>query len=210
MKPVLTKEEVGKAISRLIAEGKKPTLAALHTALDNKGSMSTLVRLKAEIEAVEQPPTDSPDALQAFRKIWTVARDEGRKEQEQALVDMRDNLRSLAVENERLEGIAAAAKGRAADLEQAKIKADTELETLRTNTERDLALATATVRDAGLQAAKALQELADTRGAQATQLAALHAELALVQLKAHNFELQLVRTGALLEAKGLLIETQDS
>jgi hypothetical protein len=63
MKQIITKEEVGKAIIDLVGQGKKPTLAALHAALNNRGSMSTLVRLKAEIEAASQPAGDSPEGL---------------------------------------------------------------------------------------------------------------------------------------------------
>jgi chromosome segregation ATPase len=206
MKPVITKEEVGKAISQLLAQGKKPTLVALHAALDNKGSMSTLVRLKAEIEAEAKRLTDPPGALEAFRGVWALARSEGRSEQEHAMTELRDSLQALAGENERLEGTAAAAQKRAMDLEEAKAKAETELHLLRNNAEQDLSRATSTMRDAGLQAAKALQELADARGAHATQVAVLQADLTKAQRNAHGFELQLVRARALLEAKGLALE----
>jgi hypothetical protein len=206
MKQLITKEEVGNTIAQLVGQGKKPTLIALHAALDNRGSMSTLVRLKGEIEAEAQRPTDSPDALEAFRELWDIARNEGRRDQEQALIELRDNLQSLAAENERLEGMAAAAQKRANDFEAAKFKAETELGLLRISVERDLTRATSTMRDAGLQAAKALQELADTRGAHATQVTALQADLTAAQRNAHEFELRLVRANALLEAKGLANE----
>jgi hypothetical protein len=55
MKQIITNEEVSKAMADLATQGKKPTLSALHAALNNRGSMSTLVRLKAEIEAAAQP-----------------------------------------------------------------------------------------------------------------------------------------------------------
>jgi hypothetical protein len=203
MKQLITKEEVRSAISQLIGQGKKPTLVALHAALDNKGSMSTLVRLKTEIEEEAQRPTDSPEALEAFRKVWGLARAEGRKEQEQAIVEQRDSLNVLATENERLEGAAGAAQKRAADLQEAKSKAEMELQLLRTSAERELSRATSTMRDAGLQAARALQELADARAAHATQVTALQADLTKAQQNAHEFELQLVRARALLETKGL-------
>jgi chromosome segregation ATPase len=203
MKPVLTKEDVEQAMNRLAAQGKKPTLGALHAALDHRGSMSTLVRLKAEIDAEAQRLTDSPGALAAFREIWSLARSEGRKEQEQAVGGLGESLKSLAAENERLEGTIAAVQERATALERAKSHAETELQLLRTSTERDLSQATATMRDAGLQAAKALQELADARGAHAIQVAALQADLSNAQHKAHDLELQLVRARALLEANGM-------
>jgi flagellar biosynthesis regulator FlaF len=178
----------------------------LHAALDNKGSMSTLVRLKGEFEAEAQRLADSPDALQAFREVWDSAKAEGRKEQEQAVAELRENLQSLAAENERLEGMAAVAQKRATDFESQKFKAETELQLLRVSAERDLSRATSTMRDAGLQAAKALQELADARGAHATQVTTLQTELTVARRNAHEFELQLVRARALLEAKGLTVD----
>jgi flagellar biosynthesis regulator FlaF len=203
MKQLITKEEVGNAISQLVGQGKKVTLITLHAALDNRGSMSTLVRLKGEIDSEAQRLADSPDALEAFREVWDLARVEGRKEQEQAVAELRENLQSLAAENERLEGTAAVAQKRATDFEGQKVKAETELGLLRISAERDLSRAASTMRDAGLQAAKALQELADTRGAHATQVSTLQTELRTAQRNAHEFELQLVRARALLEAKGL-------
>jgi chromosome segregation ATPase len=206
MKQLITKEDVGKAINQLVGQGKKPTLVALHAVLDHKGSMSTLVRLKAEIEAEAQRPTDSPEALEAFREVWALAHAEGRTEQTEAVAELRDSLQALAAENERLEGLTAAAQKRASDLAEATAKAETELQVLRINAERDLSRAASTMRDAGLQAAKALQELADARGAHAAQVTALQADLNTVQRNAHEFELQLVRAHALLEAKGLASE----
>lgn len=206
MKQLITKEEVGNVIQQLTTQGKKPTLVTLHAALGNKGSMSTLVRLKAECEAEARSASDSPDALEAFREVWSLARSEGRQEQANAMAELRDNLQSLIAENERLEGIAAAAQKRATDFEGQKIKAETELGLLRISAERDLSRAALTMRDAGLQAAKALQELADTRGAHATQVTTLQADLTAAQRNAHEFELRLVRANALLEAKGLSSE----
>ena len=206
MKQLITKEEVGDAIRQLIGQGKKPTLVALHAALENKGSISTFVRLKGEIDAEAQRSTDSPDALEAFREVWDLARAEGRTEQEQAVAELRDNLRSLASENERLEGMAAAAQKRATDFEGQKFKAETELGLFRISAERDLSRAASTMRDSGIQAETALRELADARSAHATQVATLQAELTAAHRSAHEFELQLVRARALLEAKGLADE----
>lgn len=203
MKAVLTKEEVGKAISHLVGQGKRPTLAALHAALDNRGSMTTLVRLKAEIDAATRSATDSPEALEVFRKVWALARDEERKEQDRQTAELRESIKALAAENERLEGTAAAAEKRASELEGAKSQAEAALHQLRTSADRDLTLATSAMREAGIEAAKALRELADERGAHATQVTALRADLTTAQLNAHEFELQLVRARALLEAQGL-------
>src|ERR1700728_999317 len=126
MKQLITKEQVVNAMSQLVGQVKKPTLVALHAAMDNRGSMSTLVRLKGEIDADAQRLADSPDALEAFREVWELARAEGHKEQEQEIIELRHNLQSLAADNERLEGVAAAAQKRTTDFEAQKIKAETE------------------------------------------------------------------------------------
>jgi chromosome segregation ATPase len=203
MKQILTKEDVSKAVNQLVALGKKPTLVALHAALDNKGSMSTLVRLRAEIDAEAQREADSPESLEAFRMIWSLASADGRREQEQAVAELRDSLRALATENERLEGIAAAATRRATELEEAETKTQDDLQLIRISAERSLGEATTTMRDAGIQAAKALQELADARAAHAAEVATLQAQLASAHRNAHSFELQLARAHTLLEANGL-------
>ena len=81
MKQLLTKEEVAKAIKDLEAQGKKVTCTSLHAALGNRGSMSTLLRLKAEIEGSPAPIADSPTGLKTFREVWTLAVTEGRQQQ---------------------------------------------------------------------------------------------------------------------------------
>lgn len=203
MKPVITKRDVTTAMAQLVGQGKKPTLIALHAALDHKGSMSTLVRLKAEIDAEALRSTDSPDALHAFREVWDLARAEGRKEQEHALAEVRESLQALASENELLDGAAGAAQRRASDLEAAKSEAEAELDRLRISAEHDLSQATTTIGHAGSQAAKALQDLADARGAYGTRFDELQAKLTAAYETAHGFELQLVRARALLEVNGV-------
>jgi hypothetical protein len=210
MKQIITKEEVGKAIFDLASQSKKPTLAAVHAALNNRGSMSTLVRLKAEIEAAAQPVTDSPEGLKAFREVWALAVDEGRKQQEAVLVELRESVKALATENERLEGTALAAQNHAAEIEQAKLRAETELSRVKTHVEGDLKQAKTALSEATTQAAGALQKLAETQAAHATQVAALQADLTAAVRKAHELELQLVRAVALLEAKGIQPATAES
>ena len=109
-----------------LGQSKKPTLAAVHAALNNRGSMSTLVRLKAEIEAAA-PPGDSADGLKAFREVWALAVDEGRNQQEAVVLELRESVKALAMENERLEGTIMASQNHAAEAEQAKSRAETEL-----------------------------------------------------------------------------------
>jgi hypothetical protein len=82
MKMLLSKEDVEKAMAELVAKGRKVTLATLHAALGNRGSLSTLVRLKAEIETPSAATQDSEEALNAFRQVWGLAQSEARKQQE--------------------------------------------------------------------------------------------------------------------------------
>ena len=72
MKQIITKDDVAKAIQDLVEKGKKPSLAAIHASLNGRGSMSTLVRLKAEIDATAKSDADSPEELKAFREIWSM------------------------------------------------------------------------------------------------------------------------------------------
>ena len=203
MKQILTKEEVGKAIRDLVSQGKKPTLAAVHAALNNRGSMSTLVRLKAEIEAAAQPVTDSSEGLKAFREVWALAVDEGRKQQEIVLAELRESIKALATENERLEGMAMAAQNQAGELELAKSRAETELRQVRAQADGEFKQSKTALADATAQAAGALQKLAEAQTTHAGQIGALQAELTAAVRKAHELELQLVRATALLEAKGI-------
>jgi hypothetical protein len=202
MKQIISKEDVAKAMHDLAAQGKKATLATLHAALNNRGSMSTLVRLKSEIEAATQPVSDSPDALKAFREIWVLAVKEGRAQQEAINVELRENLNALAAENERLEGVTVAAHNRATELEQAASRAEAELNRVRAEQGRALDQSQAALVAAGTQAADALQKLAGVQAAHAAEVATIQKDLAAAVAKSHELELKLVRTQALAETKG--------
>ena len=201
MKKVLSKEDVAQAIAELSAKGRKPTLAALHAALGHRGSMSTLVRLKSELEGAPQPAADSEDALKAFRQVWALANEEGRKQQEAVIAELRENLRVLATENERLDGIATAAEQRAAELEQSKLAAQTEFFQIRSQLEGELSRAQSALAQSSAQAAKALENLAAAQTAHAAEVGALRRELAETIQKAHDQELRLARAEATMEAK---------
>jgi len=192
---------VAKTISDLVAQGKKPTLAILHAALQHRGSMSTLVRLKAEVEAAAQPVIDSPEALKAFREIWALAVEEGRIQQEAVTTELRENLKALAAENERLEGTAIAAQERATELEQTAFRAEAELNRVRAEQERQLSQAQAALVQASAQAAEALQKLSEVQAARSAEVATLQTDLASAVSRAHELELKLVRAQALLEAQ---------
>jgi chromosome segregation ATPase len=154
--------------------------------------------------------TDSPDGLKAFRDVWALAVEEGRQQQEAVLLELRESVKALAAENERLEGTALAAQNRAGELEQAKSRAETELAQFKIHVEGELKQARTSQAEATTQAAGALQNLAEARAAHAAQVAALQVDLTAAVRKAHELELNLVRAEALLESKGIQPATAES
>ena len=126
------------------------------------------------------------------------------------LVELRESVKALAAENERLEGTALAAQNHAAEYEQAKLRAETELSQFKTHVEGELKQARTAHAEASTQAAGALQNLAEARAVHAAQVAALQADLTAAVRKAHELELNLVRAEALLEAKGIQPATAES
>lgn len=182
MKQLLTKDEVAKAMKDLEGQGKKVTCTSLHAALGNRGSMSTLLKLKAEIQGTPAPVTDSPEALKLFRDIWTMAVAEGRQQQEGLAIQLREELTALAVENERLEGLA---------LEYVRAKEAAEGE--RDRVAEDHKLLQADLVKGASQTKEVLEKLADERAAHATELAAACQQLAEEVGKVHELELELVQ-----------------
>ena len=208
MKQIITKDDVSKAIQALTEQGKKATLASIHAALNNRGSMSTLVRLKAEIDAATQPVNDSAEGLKTFREVWALAVDEGRKQQDAVILDLRESIRTLALENERLEGAVLAAQNHSSEIEQAKAKLEEQLSKIRSSTEDELKQTKAALTEATYQTASSLQKLAELQSAHAAQIAHLQSELNTALQKAHEMELKAVRTMALLEARSTQIEPE--
>jgi len=193
MKQIIDKESVEKAIADLKASGKKVTLMALHGALGHRGSMSTLVKIKAELEANAQPVHDSEEGLQAFREIWALAREEGRRQQESVNAGLQQDIQTLARENERLEGEATASTNEARELQKANLHAQAELDGVK----RQLAKSQESLIQANKETHAALEKFAAEQAAhQGT-----HHELKKAIEKAHELELNLVRTRALLDAQ---------
>jgi predicted nucleic acid-binding Zn-ribbon protein len=193
MRKVLTKEMVEKSINDAKACGKKITLATLHAALGQRGSMSTLVRLKAELEASAHLPTDSEDGLRTFREVWSLAKDEGRKEIEATMADLKKDIEVLAQENERLDGASTAAANQMEDLMLGKSEIETELAGVRSL----LAKKQESLFRAGEATRAALERLAAEQDShQNTRL-----ELAKAVLRGHDFELELVKCHTVLDTQ---------
>jgi len=200
MKQVITKEEVSKAMTELMQQGKRPTLAAIHALLNNRGSMSTLVRLKSELEASRTHASDSAEGLKAFREIWALAVAEGRGAQEQLIDELRGNVNSMAAENERLEGRVLATEQQLDELIRAKSLIESELRDYRTRVQVEIDAAHATATEATASASDSLARLAERQADHRQQMATLQSERDDAIRKAHEMEIKLVRALALLEA----------
>ena len=198
MKQVLSKEEVAQAIAELSAKGRKPTLTMLHAAVGNRGSLTTLVKLKAEIEAESRQVADPPAALDAFRKLWRSAVEEGQAQQEAVVAEARETIRVICAENERLDARGAAAETSVAQLKDAKLHAESELGRVRAEAAGELSRTQTSL-------AEALQRLTTAQTSHAAEVSRLRADLDAALLKAHNAELELARvqarSQALLEAR---------
>lgn len=104
MKTLITIDEVRSAVLALKSAGRKVTLASIHAQLGHRGSMTTLVKLKAQIDAPEeQSGSDSPEALEAFREVWALAMEQGRCEGRERLAAAQDAQDALSGEVSRLE-----------------------------------------------------------------------------------------------------------
>jgi len=195
MKQIITKKHLAEAVESLKASGKKPTIAAIHAALGNRGSLSTVVKLKAEIEADAVAQGDSSEGLRAFRELWALATQEGRKQKEIEAQELRQTLETFSTENEKLDGQLAAVNGRIAEVEKQRDGLMTELAKANDQVK--------TARDAGEQTTKkladALERIADLQKTQAKEVADLRRQLASAEKQAHAFELKLARAEAKLE-----------
>jgi hypothetical protein len=203
MKQVLSKDEVAKVMREMLAQGKRVTLNSLHAALNHRGSMTTLVKLKAEVDSEAQPIVDSTDGLRAFREVWALAVEEGRKQQEEIIAELREEQKALITDNERLDGIATAAESQAGEFEAAKSVAEAELVQARTRLGQELKETQAALLKATEQAKQALETLTTEQARHAEEVSALRSELASEVRKSHESELALVRAQALLEARSV-------
>ena len=195
MKPIITKENVSQAVQSLKAVGKKPTIAAIHAALGNRGSLSTVVKLKAEMEADSLAQGDSPEGLKAFRELWALALEEGRKQKEIEAEELRQALDAFAAENEKLDGQVAAATNRIVEVEKQRDGMVAEL----AKANDQVTVARATGEQNANKLAEALERIAKLQEAQAKELADLRQQLSSAEKQAHALELKLARAEAKLE-----------
>ena len=195
MKQLITKQDVSQAIDSLKAAGKKPTLTAIHAALNNRGSMSTIVKLKAEIESEALDQKDSEDGLKAFREVWAMAVEEGRKQKEAEIEELRQALDAMAAECQSMEGQVAASNDRLKQLESQRDGMVSEL----AKANEQVTAARATGEQNATKLADALERMGKLQGDHAAEITSLRKELAEALAKSHETELKLARAEAKLE-----------
>lgn len=118
MKTIITEAEVKTAMQNLANAGRKVTLAALHAALGNRGSMTTLVKIKAAIEKAEDTPEVSEEAQEAFRVLWAAGLEAGQKINDEELQDLKATVASISNENEALDAQCLAAQAKLAEMQE--------------------------------------------------------------------------------------------
>lgn len=195
MQAVITKDDVAKAVADLTEQGKRPSATAIR-ALLGRGSLSTVIKLKSELEAGASAAKESEEALRMFRSVWDMAFQDGRKHSHDELQTVRDDLLSSAAELARLEGENALAVQQATDAKQ----------------QREAALAELALANEQVIAARAANETsANERAALSERIASLHEahgrvvtelqrKIEASNERAHQLELELARALAVLEA----------
>lgn len=185
----------------LIANDKKPTLKAIDAALGHRGSTSTLIKLKAELDADAISVPDSDEGLQTFREVWALAMDEGRKQNQAQINELLANIKTVCEENERLEGESIALKDGISSLETEKSNLEIGLAKVKAELENQLNQAQAALVEAAGRVRQVLEQLAQTQTAHATELTALRAERDKAVERSHTAEIELAACKARLETK---------
>ena len=196
MKTILTRDDVAAAITKLKAAGKKATLKTIHAALDNRGSISTLVRLKAEVEAGAVAERDSEEGLRAFRDLWALAISEGKKVKEAEIAELREALDATADEAEKAQGETLAVRERLVAVEAQ-----------RDSLISDLAAANAALTasrvdgsEHSTKIADVLERLAKLQETHAADRQRLEQEIRAEHDRAHKLEIELAKLQAVSDA----------
>ena len=106
MKQIVNRKDVERAIDDLTKTGKKATIASIHASVGGRGSLTTILKLKQEIDAERNLEKDKAKVLEVFHQLWPLALDEARQECTAEIEDMRSTIQALANENEAMEGSA--------------------------------------------------------------------------------------------------------
>lgn len=202
MKPVIAKEDVVNAIEALTAERKKPTIAALHAFLGNRGSLTTLVRFKREIDAECASGNGSEQSLKAFRELWQLAAAEGRKQSQTEVADLLQTVDELAAENERLVGQLAETNQRLANMVRQRDELIGEL----SRASEQVTAARASGEQSACKLAAALDKLVSEQELHRSEMKEVNARLALAEQHTRRFEIELARAEGRLSSQALARE----
>jgi len=186
MKPIITREGVADAIKKLNEAGQKATLSAIHAALGGKGSLSTLIKFKAELEQQATTPQDSAEGLTQFRALWAAAVGEGRKQLETQIGEIRAGLDALTAENERLEAAAIADANRLDEIQGQRDKLIDEL----SQANKAATEARAAGEQHAVKLAHALEQIQTTQRHSMEEYKSLQAQITAWKEKAHALEVE--------------------
>jgi gamma-glutamylcysteine synthetase len=193
---LISRDEVAAAMKQLAGEGKKPSATAIRAVL-GRGSLSTVIKLKGEIESAVDSPPESEEGRRLFQKTWETAVAEGRRQVQEHLETARIDLQTAVAEVERLEGdlvgLRAANDAMQIELRQARAEA-------AAASEQALAARAANESAANERAALSTQ-IAELYRSHAEAVAGLNAQLTAAQGRAHRFEVELARAQALLDVR---------
>ena len=162
------------------------------------GSYSTILALRAEIEAEQASPApDTAQQRRAFEAIWSEAVASGRTQKAAELAEAQTSMAELIAENQRLETELSVLANRVERVEQQRDEMLTQVNTANESTIQ--------ARAAGEQYAaklsKALARIASMQDAHAKAVEQLRRKLEAADTKAHSLELALARAEIRLELR---------
>ncbi len=194
----VSKEEVAKAMEELGLKSGRPSIAKIRAKL-KKGSNTTILALRKEIETEARAAADCQDALKVFRELWAQAQDKAKKQHEDMVAAVDEDLKGICAENERLEGLASGAEERIAVLLQEKASAEAALIKAIEQGKQEVRQANEQLLKASEQARSALEQLTREQNEHAAELSGLRSELHQALKTTHALELETVRLQTLLD-----------
>jgi len=138
-----------------------------------------------------QQPVSS--AERGFREIWSVAREEGRKQQESVIAGLAENINAFKAENQRLDGAVVSARNEAEAARHARQEAEAALDKVNSH----LAESQAALIRSGQEMQDALRKLAEEQVAHRKTQEDLQAAIQ----RGHEHQLEAVKCRALLDAE---------
>jgi DNA repair exonuclease SbcCD ATPase subunit len=196
---VLTLEEVEKALTTLRQkEGREPSTRALHAAVGNRGSMTTLLKMKRDLD---KPPGVAPGAdpeqVAQFNALWAAAKTVGRAEREEEVRRLQEELDTVMAEAERMEGEIVEARQQGAEIAAVRDRLIAE----NAAAHQELTAARAAGEQQTQKTAAALERLSTLQAAHAQELSALGEQLRQAEKSQHETALSQARTeGQLAQA----------